>query len=160
MPRYFTQPLAQRIHEPILLPLAPLRVLAKTCIHDLIDFDVVDQRDRKREERIVLELLDALLHKWFIDPEGLRLEEFITANVEHRFKANAIILELQDSFQRLICNSIGTLMPSICYRYEIEAWHDTLSIVPTLPTLEDYEHRIQALCSDGSWTPSRYRTGR
>lgn len=158
MPRICSPLPATRLCEPILLPLAPLRVLAKTCIHELIDFDVRDQRDRKLEDTTVIELLDALLHQWFVDPEGLRLEAFMTKCVEYPNLFGGLVLELQESFHRLICNSIGTLMPSIKYQYTIETWQDTLRIVPTLPTLEDYDQRIQALCSDGSWTPSRYRT--
>jgi hypothetical protein len=159
MPRYIMPLPASRIREDILLPLAPLRVLARSCVHQLIDFDVVDQRDIRLEERTVLTLLDALLHQWFVDPEGSRLQEFLSSTVEHPTLFGSIVLELQESFHLLICNSIGTLMPSMLYRYEVEAWHDTLRITPTLPTLEDYDKRIQDMCGDG-WTPSRYRSGR
>lgn len=158
MPRLHLPLPASRICEPILLPLAPLRVLAKACVHELIDFDVMDRRDRQLEERTILDLLDALLHQWFVDPEAIRLEEFLTKHVEYPTLFGGLVMELQESFHRLICNSIGTLMPSIRYQYTLEAWHDTLRIVPTLPTLEDYDQRIQALCNDGSWTPSRYRS--
>jgi hypothetical protein len=160
MPRFSFPLPAHRLCVPILLPLAPLRILVKTCVHELIDFDVVDKRDRRLEERTVNDLIDALLHQWFVDPEGTKLQEFMSQHVEHPTLIGGIILELQESFHRLICNSIGTLVPSYRYRYEAEHWHDTLRITPTLPTLEDYDQRIQDLCQDGSWTPSRYRSGR
>jgi hypothetical protein len=158
MPRIRRSLAASRLCEPILLPLAPLRVLAKTCIHELIDFDVQDLRDRQLEERTVLELLDALLHYWLVDPEALRLEEFLNKHVEYPALFSGLVLELQESFHMLICNSIGTFMPSIRYQYTIEAWHDTLRIVPTIPSPEYHDSRIQALCDDDSWTPARYRT--
>lgn len=158
MPRHCPPLPASRLCEPILLPLAPLRVLAKACIHEIIEFDILDRRDQRLEEQTILELLEALLHQWFVDPEALKLEAFLTKYVEYPSLFGGVVLELQESFHRLICNSIGTLMPSIKYQYTLEAWQDTLRIVPTLPTLEDYDQRIQALCNDGSWTPSRYRS--
>jgi len=145
----------QRLRNPILLPLAPLRLLTRQCLQDIYHSRHIPAAVLKEQTE---SLMNALLDQWFVDPEGRLLTTFIEHSWEYPIVMESVVLELQTAFHRLIRDTVGTLVPSLRYRFEIEEGGDTLRIIPTLPTLNDYAERLDALADpDSGWVPSRYR---
>lgn len=97
-------------------------------------------------------LLDGVLHEYFVDAEGRQL-----ADVLKRFPAlDDAAKELRFMLHRLVSTTTGPLVPSYRYRYELQG--DSLILIPTLPTIGDYEQRIEAMADpDEGWVPARYR---
>jgi hypothetical protein len=148
-------PPSQRILSPIYLPLAPFQSHTRTCLRDLT---VLHNEPSDLFNQRVDVLMDAILHKWLVDWEGERLASFVDTIPEYPVVIDAMITELLGAFHRLLCSTVGTLVPSLRYRYEIQPWIDTLKITPTYPTLEDYDQRIQAIANpESGWVPARWR---
>lgn len=103
-------------------------------------------------ERYVEEFLNALMDQYFVDASGRKLQDFLTRHPELTQAAT----DARGAFQRLLQRTIGPLIPSYRYRYEIVG--TTLKLTPSLPTLTDYEERMAALADvEDGWVPPRYR---
>lgn len=158
MPTPYRRPLpAQRLQMPILLPLEPLRNMARMCLSDM-------QAYRTLREPVLNDyatrMIEALLDQWFVDPEGAKLNTVMQdmLKIEYASVVESSIPDLQMAFHRLISNTIGTLVPSLRYRYEIDRAGDAIKIIPTLPTLEDYESRLHEMAIvEDAWVPPRFR---
>lgn len=97
------------------------------------------------------QLLDGVLHEYFVDAEGRRLHAIL-----EKFDVEPAVKELRGMLHRLVLTTTGPLVPSYVYRYLIEG--DTLHLTPTLPTIDDYEQRIEALADpDEGWVSARHR---
>lgn len=100
-------------------------------------------------------VIDALCHYYFIDATASRWHA--TYGVDGMDIDPSMWLELRNALQGLIRDTIGPLVPSLRYRYEII--DSTLLLTPTLPTLHDHDERLAALAclDDSGWVPTRFR---
>jgi hypothetical protein len=138
----------------ILLPLAPVRNVIRQSLREIHQYHVPFEILNTQTDLLLMALLD----QWFCDPEGAKLAEFIRNFDDNPFETREMVLELQETFWRLIRDTVGTLVPSLRYRFAIEEDGDTLRITPTLPTLDDYAERLAELANpDTGWVPPRYR---
>lgn len=155
MPARRSLPLpSMRLMTPIYLPLGEINHLARTCLRGL---EVYHQMPKVLLDSKVEELVTGLLEQWFVDPEGESLSHFVHQSAEYNTVMDDVIRELQEALDRLIRNTVGTFVPSLRYRYEIQTWREILIITPTLPTLDDYDQRMHALASGDAFIPSRFR---
>lgn len=144
-------PAAHTLMKRIVMPVDPLRDIIRFRLRQL---DI----DPKRIARVETDLIQAILDHFFLDAEAAQWEacmdhigRWVFMGSEDDFKN-----DLLGALHQLITSTIGSVMPSFLYRYEV--LQDVFVIHCTLPTLEDHQSRIRAIVdtTDG-WVPPQYR---
>lgn len=136
-------PISHKLETPILLPIVTLQSLLLYWRREEGGALTVSDMDG---------LLKACLDHYFVDSEGHRLHAFLERYPQCQQASQEIIHELH----RLLKVTMGPLMPSYVYRYEVLS--EAIQITPTLPTLTYYEQRMADMAnSEEGWIPARFR---
>lgn len=146
------QPISHLLHQPIYLPIGQVQALASYWVEEIYGLNQV------RGKTLADRLVDAVLHHFFVDAEARKLKSMFDVDIDNTRQraAEQAAAEISTLLHRLLRDTVGPLMPSMIYRYEVIN-HD-LHITPTLPNLDDYEDRINALSNpDEGWIPPRHR---
>lgn len=137
----------RRLLQQCCLPIAELHQRASWLIDDHLSASIGPVLSGLSRE-----LIDAVVHEYFVDAEGRAL----AALMQLYSIPNELLQDLRYRLHLLISATTGPLMPSYQYRYEIRG--DELYLTPTLPTIEDHERRIEELADpDEGWVSSRHR---
>lgn len=146
-----TRPLSQTLTVPYALPLTPL--------DDLIGYWAGSLGyDKHFHPSFIYEVRKAILHHFFVDAEAKQWEAYI-ASLHDDFVSSAqddMRIELLNTISRLMIQTIGPLMPSLEYRYEVV--DDALIITPSIPSIEHLTEKIHDLANpEDGWVPDRFR---
>lgn len=142
-------PVSHGLRNQMYLPLGQLQATATALVAELAG------GPRAGHHAQAEELLDGVLHHYFVDADARRLSTFNDRWCWTRTLQRAV-QELQLQLHQLVQSTCGPLMPSFLYRYEVQG--DTLQLVPTLPTITDYEKRIAEMADpEDGWVPSSQR---
>jgi hypothetical protein len=147
--RLAVPPIGHRLRQPIVLPIGQLQAEAKRWVGELTCFHPT------AKETQATHLLNAVLHEYFVDATGQQLT-LLSEQPGWTLPLDAATIELKGMLHLLIKSTVGPLMPSYLYRFEV--LEDALHIIPSQPTISDYEERITAMVDpEDGWVPDRHR---